>query len=598
MTAENIPHRNAEFAQQLVQRLCEAGCAGFVVSPGSRHTPIVMAAANTATPVEVILDERSAGFFALGWAKAAREPIALVCTSGSAGAHYLPAIIEARETGVPLIVVTADRPPEHQDIGAPQTTFQDGFYQRHIKGYLGIGAADDEQAFEKLPELASLVATVSQGKPGPVHLNIGFREPLWEAAPRALPRNRAIETPEPTPSLDELPKLPSTQRGLVVAGPIQEAHPEAQAAARAVIQMARRLGWPVLADIASGLRQGPENSASLVSGYDLFLRSETVRSALEPDFVLHIGRMPTSKIVFTWLQALEDKGTQVWNITTDGQAHTLASKPRLVRTTWRKLGNYCQATSTETSPDPDWMQGWRRAETITQEVVSKQTAEVAIWEGEISAIATRIPRKGRLILASGMAIRDADSYASKLPPDSECLVNRGVNGIDGLIATAAGVAAQDSTRQVRLLIGDLAFQHDIGSLAAAATRPNLDIVVISNGGGGIFEFLPIRQATDKFDRFFLTPQNLNIPAVTAGFGIASYRCESASELELVLAAAKSGCRVTEVVVDRQHNVNIHKTIGSAVRARLNKEFLLEQVDGEGNTTPGGGLEPGKRFSGH
>lgn len=598
MNADNIPHRNAEFAQQLVQRLCEAGCAGFVVSPGSRNTPIVMAAANTTSPIEVILDERSAGFFALGWAKAARQPIALVCTSGSAGANYLPAVIEARETGVPLIVVTADRPPEHQDIGAPQTTFQDGFYHRHAKGYLGIAAADDEQALGKLPELAKLAASAREGKPGPVHLNIGFREPLWEAAPRALPVDQAIESAGPTLNFDELPEMPGTGRGLVVAGPIQEAHPEAQAAAQAVMQMANRLGWPVLADIASGLRQGANDSTHLVSHYDLLLRSEKVRAALAPDFVLHIGRMPTSKTLFTWLQTLEDGGTEVWNLSSDGQAHSLASNPRVIRTSWRRLANYCQGVLPGSSPDSDWIDRWKMAERITSGVVSEQIADAGTWEGGIAAIATRIPRKGRLVLASGMAIRDADSYASKLPQGSECLVNRGVNGIDGLIATAAGVAAQDRSRLVRLLIGDLAFQHDIGSLAAAAAQPNLDIVVINNGGGGIFEFLPIRQATDKFDRFFLTPQNLNIPAVTAGFGIVSCRCESAGELELVLSGAKSGCRVTEVIVDRQHNVNIHKSIGAAVIARLDEEFKLEQVNGEGNATPGGGLEPGKRLSRH
>ena len=257
MTAENIPQRNAEFAQHLVQQLCDAGCAGFVVSPGSRNTPVVMAAANTALPVEVILDERSAGFFALGWAKAAREPIALVCTSGSAGAHYLPAVIEARETGVPLIVITADRPPEHQDIGAPQTTFQDGFYLRHIKGYLGIGAADDEGSLDKLPEIADLLSKLMPGKPGPVHVNIGFREPLWEAAPRPLPAGQPADTPRPLHFQEDLPDMPLTRRGLLVAGPIQEAHPEARAAAQAALRMARRLGWPVLADIASGLRQGP-----------------------------------------------------------------------------------------------------------------------------------------------------------------------------------------------------------------------------------------------------------------------------------------------------------------------------------------------------
>lgn len=598
MSADTIPQRNAEFAQRLVKQLCEAGCAGFVVSPGSRNTPIVMAAANTTTPIEVILDERSAGFFALGWAKAAREPIALVCTSGTAGANYLPAVIEARETGVPLIVITADRPPEHQDIGAPQTTIQDGFYQRHAKGYLGIPAADDEQAQEMLPQLASLLAEVREGKPGPVHLNIGFREPLWEAAPRALPDEKALEPARPEMPSEELPTLPKTRRGLVVAGPIQEAHPDTQAAAQAVLQMAGRLGWPVLADIASGLRQGQENSANLVNRYDLLLRSEKVRSALEPDFVLHIGRMPTSKTLFTWLQTLEDKGTPVWNMCTDGQAHTLAGKPMLVRTSWRGLANFCQAVTPEPSPDSHWVDSWKQAETITSQVVTEQTANTEIWEGEVAAIATRIPRKGRLVLASGMAIRDADSYASKLPPGSECLVNRGANGIDGLIATAAGVAAQDRTRQVRLLIGDLAFQHDIGSLAAAAGQPNLDIVVINNGGGGIFEFLPIRQATDKFDRFFLTPQNLNIPMVTAGFGIVSFRCESAEELELVLSGARTRCQVTEVIVDRQHNVTIHKSIGAAVTARLDEEFQLEQVDGEGNATAGGGLEPGKRLPGH
>ncbi len=598
MSTDNLASRNALFGQQVIARVLAAGCVGFVVSPGSRNTPLVMAAANTSVPVEVILDERSAGFFALGWAKAAKAPIALICTSGSAGAHYLPAIIEAWESGVPLMALTADRPTEHQNIGAPQTTIQEGFYSRHTKGYLGIGAADDPGAQEQLAELEQLAEIATRGKPGPIHVNIGFREPLWQATTHLLPVGHSNSVAADMDDLDELPQFPGVSRGLVIIGPVQEAHPQAGAATRAAADLARRLGWPVLADIASNLRQHPVYAGVLVNHYDLLLRSREARAALQPEFVLHIGRMPTSKTLFSWMQELEDQGTRVWHLGSDGQAHTLARNPKVFQTTWSRLEAYCQAVSGPEPTESSWMTPWRRAENAAQEVVAEQTRDAGLWEGAIAFTASRLPRDSRLVLASGMTVRDVDSYATTLAPGSECLVNRGVNGIDGLIATAAGVAAADRGRRVRLVLGDLAFQHDMSSLVLAAALPNLDIVVINNGGGGIFEFLPIRKTTDKFEQFFLAPQGLNISAVSASFGVASCRCASIDELALMLSDSRPGCRLTEVMVDRENNVTMHRQIGSAAIARLNNEFSLEQIDGEGCADTGGDLEPGQRISRH
>jgi 2-succinyl-5-enolpyruvyl-6-hydroxy-3-cyclohexene-1-carboxylate synthase len=598
MSTDNTAIRNAYYAQQVIERVLAGGCAGFVISPGSRNTPLVMAAANTSAKVEVVLDERSAGFFALGWAKAAKTPVALICTSGSAGAHYLPAFIEAWESGVPLVALTADRPSEHQNIGAPQTTIQDGFYARHSKGFVGIGAADDDEAGEQLGDLERLVQRSMRGKPGPVHVNIGFREPLWQAAPRLLPSHRPDRLPIQADHEDPLPELPVNRRGIVVVGPIQEAHNDAAPAAQALTDLARQLGWPVLADVSSNLRQNPNNADVLISHYDLLLRSPAARAALRPEFVIHIGRMPTSKTLFTWLQDLEDQGEKIWHLSSDGQPHTLARNPKVFKTSWSGLDRYCRQALGTYKANAGWLAPWRQAERATQAEIAEQTCNGGLWEGALAHAATRLPRNARLVLASGMTVRDVDSYATSLAQGSECLVNRGVNGIDGLIATAAGIAAADGSRRVRLLIGDLAFQHDLGSLALAAMRPNLEIVVTNNGGGGIFEFLPIRQSTDKFEQFFLTPQNLNITAITAAFGIASCRCESIDELTLILSESNPGCRVAEVMIDRQNNVNMHRKIGSAVTARLNSEFSLERSDGEGSAATGSGLEPGQKISGH
>ena len=590
---DSIPKRNALFARQALSRLIAGGCAGVVISPGSRHTPLVMAVAQAGVPTEVVLDERSAGFFALGWAKAARAPIALMCTSGTAGANYFPAVVEAWETGVPLVMITTDRPPEHQGIGAPQTTAQDEFYLGHVKGRFTIGAADDDSALAELEELSGLLGTACAGKPGPVHLNVGFREPLWEAVPtpvdQEVPIQPARETgTTPCSTVD----LPDVERGLLVVGPIQEAHPDSREAVAALAALARQRGWPVIADIASGLRQdGPEN-AGVVHHADLFLRSAATREALEPEVVLHVGRMPTSKTLFTWLQNLEDNGADILHLSTDGQPHSLGRAPHIVETSWGQLITSCQAAGSDTRPAGLWLQQWNQAECVTTSVVEVELESAGLWEGAVARVVGRMPAGSTLVLGSGMPIRDADNYIARLAPETTCLVNRGVNGIDGLIATAAGVARHNPDSPVRLLLGDQSFLHDVGSLANAAICPNLEIVVINNSGSGIFEFLPISQAGEPFEKYFIAPQPTDIQAAAAAYGIRASRYESLNDLTEWRDAPQKGPRIAEIMVERPHNVYIHSQISAAVIGRLDQEFHLETTDGERANVGRRGVESG------
>ncbi len=593
MERDNPARRNAQFSYQAIDRMIAGGCAGFVISPGSRHTPLVMAAAQAGVRTEVVLDERSAGFFALGWAKAAQAPVALMCTSGTAGAHYLPAVIEAWESGVPLVLVTTDRPPEHLGIGAPQTTRQDGFYTHHIKNQCTIAAADDESAIAALGQLDELFALARTGKPGPVQINVGFREPLWDATPTPLElRDTASPISAVDPEADHALKLPDARQGILVVGPVQESRPDASTAVEALVELARDRGWPVLADIASGLRQHASLAPALVHGFDLFLRSEAARATLRPELVLHVGRMPTSKTLFTWLQQLEDDDVDVVHLSTDGQAHSLGHSPQVVTTTWPQLRASCSATSPTPRNGDDWLQRWQEAQRLTRSATDHAAKDAGLWEGSVAHLASRMPAGSSLVLGSGMPIRDADAYVTHLAPETRCLVNRGVNGIDGLLATAAGVAAHAADKPVRLLVGDQAFLHDVGSLAVVAGRPNLDIVVINNGGSGIFEFLPISQAGEAFDKYFLAPQQADIPSVAAAFGVAACRCTSIEELGELLETPQHGPRIVEVVVDRAHNVYIHKQISAAVIDRLEQEPHTETTDGKRADAGRRGVESG------
>lgn len=559
--------QNARQAGALLSALVAGGVAELVLSPGSRSTPLVLAADSlSALRVHDVLDERVAGFFALGLARASGRPVALLCTSGSAGAHYLPAVIEASQSRVPLVILTADRPVELQGCGAPQTVDQRGFFEGFLRMDASLGESSPNERW--IGGLAARALDAATGAvPGPVRINAPFREPLWspgvESAGAFPEAPRVVRGP---PGLDEATldalaeRIRGVQRGIFVVGPREMAWEGARwgkAGARlapALFALAERLGWPVLADAASGLRFGPPHPLR-IGGFDALLRGE--RRSLVPDGVMRFGQLPTSKPLFGWLArvavgrtVLVDP-TAAWHDPDHTASLLLAAEPTaLCEALLQRLG--------EARPDPSWAQRWTRAEAITQRTLSA-ASEASFWAGGVArALSESLPEGALLHVASSMPVRDFDTFAASNRAFSVS-VNRGANGIDGTLATALGAARSRSP--VVALCGDLAFQHDLGALAMARElSAPVVCLVVDNGGGGIFGFLPIAQHKAAFEKHFLTPQGLDILACARAFGLHAERCEGLSALRGALSAAlaRPGFTLLHLPIDRVEDLQRHR----------------------------------------
>lgn len=587
MAANRTADRNRRFALQFVSALDRSGVAAAVIAPGSRHTALLAAIVEQGFPNVVVLDERSAGFVALGWAKARRQPVAVICTSGSAGAHFLPAIVEAYEAGVPLIVITADRPPELLDIGAPQATKQDRFFGSHVKRATMVPSADEANA-ATWRDIVDSVALATTGKPGPIHLNLGFREPFWPdvAAQAEFEQQAALgdgyaSTTDVTPDKFALPNVVQagfhgSRRGLIVCGPQIDTGFDAEQR-QAIRDLARGNRLPLLADVASGLRGG-DTPELFLANYDALLRCAEVREKMRPDWVAHFGRIPTSKALQQWLFELEESGVDVWHINVDGQANSNRQSARILS---MSATEFCGAVQLQGGPDTDttWFSTWQQLDRQMALALAPHLKEDVCWEGAIlAAIANNLPDQAQLLLASSMPIRDADSFAVWFPSDTRIHCNRGVNGIDGLIACAAGMAAAFPKRPTIAVLGDLAFQHDLGSLAAFAQLglDNVTVVVINNGGGGIFEFLPIRRQTAIFEPYFLTPQVFKLDRACAAFSVHYDSTKSIAEFTKLLSPWPKYSRVIEVEVDRSINVEKHLEVWQ-IATNAAHSFLQQEV---------------------
>jgi 2-succinyl-5-enolpyruvyl-6-hydroxy-3-cyclohexene-1-carboxylate synthase len=499
----------AAFAATLVDEWVRAGVTDAVVSPGSRSTPLALAVAERLR-VHVVLDERSAGFFALGLGLATGRAAVVVTTSGTAAVELHPAVVEADLAGVPMLVCTADRPPELHHVGASQTVEQRLLFADAVRWAADPGLPDPS-AWRSLAARAVLEA-----RTGPVHLNLAFRDPLVGEA-GGLPPGRSDGRPwhelEPAVLADG-PRLPDGVRGVVVAG--GGAPPETNG-------LAARLGWPVLADPRSGLRVP---APTTVAAADAILRAKP----FAPEFVLRVGAPWASKVVNQWLAGLD---CEQW----------------LVAPRWldpeRVVSRLLPALPTAGAPAPaDWLAEWADAETKAQQAVDASAAgEPALARGLVRGL----PEGSTLVVSSSMPVRDVEWYGAPRT-GVRVLANRGANGIDGVLSTALGVAASGAKTVV--LLGDLAFLHDVGALATAARRPDLDIevVVVDNGGGGIFSFLPQAQSlgAERFEQLFGTPHGLDLDAVAKGFGVP----------------------VTVHRTDRADNVRAHEAVHAAVAAAL------------------------------
>jgi 2-succinyl-5-enolpyruvyl-6-hydroxy-3-cyclohexene-1-carboxylate synthase len=557
----------------LLRALCdELGRCGMrhaCTSPGSRSTPIVLSLVrDPQIHCWSHIDERCAGFFALGAAKTSGRPVAVTCTSGTAAANLAPAVIEAHEAGVPLIVLTADRPPELREVGAGQAIDQIKLYGDAAKWFFELGT--HEATPERLRWIRTLACrvywTALEGRPGPVHVNVPLREPL--VLTEALPPDESgrsegaprVELSTPDMQVTGMDVAPGPfPRAVLVAGRYD---PESGSAIL-LAEYAERLNVPLLADPLSRARAG----SAAIAHYDLLLRDETFTAAHRPELVLRVGDLPTSKPLRAWLGGLDARQIAfdpefAWH-DPDGMA---ARRVRLDHD--RAIGLLGHPGR---APAPaDWLESWRAADTAAARAVADVLGDELSEPLVAAKLGEWLPRDAILFVASSMPVRDVEEFFPARDHPPRVLSNRGANGIDGTVSAAFGAAAV-AEGAVVLLIGDVALAHDIGGLMAARRLGvPLTIVLLNNDGGGIFHFLPVAGEEDAFEEHVATPHGLDFAHAAVLYGCGYERAGNATALQAALRAglAGAGTTIIEVRTDRTENLALHRRVAEAARTAL------------------------------
>ena len=577
-------NRNTALASAFVEELARCGVRHAVVSPGSRSTPLAVALwRQPAIEVSVIVDERSGGFFALGAAQATRRPVAVLCTSGTAAANLHPAVAEADEAGVPMVVLTADRPAELRGIGAGQTIDQLKLYGSSARWFCEVGtheADDDGLLHYRSVACRAYAAARGEPRPGPVHLNLAWRDPLAPVsvegdvtATSALALEGRGDRPltavphssaHPDPALlDELAeRIQNAPRGLILAG--RQTDPGLRLA---LAGLAAATGYPLLAEPTSQLRLGPHDRNSLVSRYDAIARLRP--ESLEPELVVRFGDMPTSKPLRQWIAALDSCRQLIvdpgfgWNEPSNRAETIVRADPVALASglTERIRGDRTSPSGLE--------EAWQAADRAAEDAVEAELGRGPDpSEPGLQAALGAALHDGELVYtASSMPIRDQEAFLGPGEADVLFLCNRGANGIDGLVSSGIG-AAHASGRPTVIVTGDLGLLHDVGGLAALRdVSTPVRIVVIDNDGGGIFHFLPQEDAMaeEEFEALLGTPRGLDVANVARTFGISHRRIETLGDLGPALAA---GTGLIEVSVDRRENLALHRRIAEATESAL------------------------------
>jgi 2-succinyl-5-enolpyruvyl-6-hydroxy-3-cyclohexene-1-carboxylate synthase len=573
---------NTALASAFAEELARSGLRLAVISPGSRSTPLAVALwRQPEIEVSVIVDERSAGFFALGAAQASGEPVALLCTSGTALVNYHPAVVEADESAIPLLVLSADRPPELRGIGAGQTIDQIKTFGSSVRWFSEVGthqADDDGLLHYRSVACRALAKARGEVRPGPVHLNLPWREPLApvpvEGAvtatdPLALegrggrPLTAATRIDQASSDflLDEVGgHLRNARSGVIVAG--RQTNSELR---EPLARLAQAAGFPILADPTSQLRCGPHDRSHLVAAYDLLLRDERFAGSVTPDLVLRFGEMPTSKPLRAWIadsgadQLIVDPAGG-WNEPGNRAAAILRADPVGLASGWAERLK---------DREPTLPTRWLEAEAAAQAALTEAfEAAGEMTEPALHRALGAAHRDGDLVYtSSSMPIRDQEAFLPASNSDVSFLSNRGANGIDGLISSGIG-AAHASGRPTTIVSGDLGLLHDLGGLAALReVSTPVRILVIDNGGGGIFHFLPQEAAlpADEFEALLGTPRGVDAAKAAALFDLPYRRLESLAELPEALAA---GTGLIEVKTDRRTNVEAHRALTRRVHDAL------------------------------
>jgi 2-succinyl-5-enolpyruvyl-6-hydroxy-3-cyclohexene-1-carboxylate synthase len=578
----DFSNTNSLWGSVLVETLVRLGLRQVVIAPGSRSAPLTFAFARHPRVESIpVLDERSAAFFALGLAKQRRRPVALVCTSGTAAANFLPAIVEAHESGVPLLALTADRPPELRDCHSGQTVDQQKLYGGYVNFYHELAVPE-----ATLPMLRYLRQTVAhaferavQPTMGVVHLNCPFRDPLpplpeklpAEITPAALreffsgmedcrPAGGVVEAPLGGPIW---PKTTDETRGVVVVGPNEPAapHPFAQNVGR----ISRALGWPVLADALSPVRNYAAEAGHVIAYYDAILRSEKQAVELRPERVICIGGWPTSKALRAWLQEAGPETVIVTERAANEDAlHLRSGFVRADLASWaasfggrRRLGSYSRR--------------WLAADAAVRRSLAAEFKKLGrlVEPKCVDVLARNLPVRTVCFFASSMPVRDAEYFWPAGNKAHAIHFNRGANGIDGTLSTALGVAHGNRQPAV-LLTGDLALLHDTnGFLSVPKFKGGLTVVLINNNGGGIFEHLPVAQFGPPFEEFFATPQSADFRKLCAAYGVEHVLVKDWAHLaRLVSKLPARGVRVLELRTDRKRDAAWRRALFARLTGNL------------------------------
>ena len=566
-----------------VDELTRCGMEHACTSPGSRNTPIVLTLAREQRlHTWSHVDERCAGFFAVGAAKASGKPVAVTCTSGTATANLMPAVIEAHQAAIPLILLTADRPPELRDIGAGQTIDQLKLYGDAVKWFFELGV--QEATPERLRWVRSLACraywTAASGRPGPVHINIPLREPLILEQP--LPAEESGEggreggapwitlresdratLPAPSGSTPGLPTSDSLGGAVIVAGDLGAGVDSA--IAQRIVGFAERLRIPLLADPLSGARSG----VTAVAHWDLILREPDTAAKLAPSTVIRFGDLPTSKPLRQWIAGLDAADHIAYS------EHESWSDPDS-RVGARILESYAASLDDlearfTTPDDSDWLDRWTRADSAVAHAIAEPLMGAGLSEpAVVTALAQFLPPNATLFVAASMPIRDVEEFFPALREPPRVMANRGANGIDGTVSSAFGVAAV-SDGPVVLLTGDVTLAHDLGGLLAARrTGLKLTIVLVNNDGGGIFNFLAVAGESDVFEPQIATPTGLDFSQAAALFGFEHVLSSDIDDFAGALMGALSGERSTiiEVRTERVANRALHAAVADTALTAL------------------------------
>ncbi|WP_019154948.1 2-succinyl-5-enolpyruvyl-6-hydroxy-3-cyclohexene-1-carboxylic-acid synthase [Robertmurraya massiliosenegalensis] len=566
----------AAFVAELVQ----TGITDVVVSPGSRSTPMAMVMAeHPELQVHINVDERSAAFFALGMAKASGKAVGLLCTSGTAAANYYPAVVEAFYSRVPLVVLTADRPHELRDVGAPQAIDQIHLYGKHVKWFVEMAIPEKTEEMQHYARsvCARAAAMAMKAPAGPVHLNFPFREPLVpnlekEDLFRLEKREEgyvSIHHGIPSLTTDLVQRfgeqLKNFEKGIIVCGSIEE-----KGFIEAIIQFADHLQFPIIADPLSQLRSGKHDGINIIDTYDTFLRSEEAKAALKPELIIRFGAMPVSKALTIFLK--ENKEAEQWVIDSGAGFRD----PSLISTSMI----YCSETAfcddmvrfVGKKRTSSFLSQWRKMNSFTKKNLLKVREVHELSEARLfHQLSDVLPEGATLFVGNSMPIRDLDSFFHFNEKSIKIMANRGANGIDGTISTALG--ASTVLEPLYLVVGDLTFFHDLnGLMAAKLYNLNLKIIVINNNGGGIFSFLPQANHPKNFERLFGTPLDLDFKHVVHMYN-GSYELVSDwahFTSSFMQNLQNNGLSVMEIMTNRDMNLKEHRDLWDFVSREISR----------------------------